>query len=433
MIHVVAASGARRSARVSPSALADGKQPLSERAGLVRKTYEFRLRPTKAQEKRLMVTLEACRSAYNWALEDRKTLWDYCKVSTGFYDQCSYVKHLRVERPLLQEVHTHLIQDSLKRLDLAFRRFFLRVKAGKPGYPRFKASGSYKSFMFKDWGNGARFDDKRLLLWKIGRVRIVMHRPIEGEIKTCAIKRRADGWYALFSVEAVSWRSIVEYNPTGIDVGLLDIVALSDGSKVENPRFGIHAEREIVRAQRVVARRKRGSERRRKAVRHLALEYQRLVRRRTDFQFKLARSLVRQFNPIFVEDLNVEGLTRNSRMTGHIRDAAWSRFREILSRSAESAGVAVTAVEAHGTSQVCSGCGRKVFKTLAVRVHRCECGLVIDRDVNAARNILAKGLGRPFGEGSGSRLVPMIRETAQPKAAAECHGICSHISTSNLR
>lgn len=357
-----------------------------------------------------MATLDACRFVYNWAVEDRGNMWNYCRVSTGFNDQSDYLKHLKQANPWLKEVHAHPLQDALKRVERAFDSFFKRGY----GYPRFKGRNWYDSFTFKEWGNGASFDGKRLSLSKIGRVRIVLHRPIEGKIKTCALKRQADGWYALFSViQEPIWRSIDEREPVGIDVGITSFAALSDGTTIANPEYAKAHRRAFRIAQRKVSRRKKGSERRRKAVRHLRIEHLRIRRARKSFHFTQAKRIVERFNPIFFENLNIRGMVRNHRLARSISDASWGQFLGILPRTAESASAATKAVEARGSSQECSECGTTIHKELSERVHRCwSCGLVLDRDINAARVILARGLGRPIGEGACSKALPMIREAA---------------------
>lgn len=368
--------------------------------GMRRRTYEFRLRPTQPQERRMVETLNACRFVYNWAIEDRRNLYTYAKYSTSFFDQAKYLPILKVEHPWLKEVHAHTLQDALRRADRAFQAFFHRVKVGqKPGYPRFKGRNRYDSFTFKQWGNGASFDGKRLSLSKIGRVRIVLHRPVEGEIKTCTIKRRADGWYALFSVElepaAMSMRPA---NPVGVDVGIEAFATLSTGEKIENPRHLNVNLKTLAKAGRKVSRRKKGSGRYRKAVHHLKLEHLRVARTRKDFHFKTAKRLAERFNPICVEKLNIRGMLSNSHWARSISDASWGQFLGILSNKAESAGSAVIAVEARGTSQECSNCGATVPKATSKRRHRCgACGYDADRDVNAARNILRRGWAGPSG------------------------------------
>ena len=377
----------------------------------MRKTYEFRVRPTKAQERRMFATLNAGRFVYNWGVEDRKNLWQYCRVSTGFNDQSDYLKHLKDANPWLKEVHAHPLQDALKRVDKSFDRFFKAHKNGH-GYPRFKGLDQYDSFTFKEWENGASFDGKRLRLSKIGRVRVVIHRPIEGEIKTCTIKRRADGWYALFSAVVADAKPSKIDDPVGVDVGIKTFAALSTGEKIENPEFLRSNERALKIAQRKVSRRKKGSRRRRKAVLHLKLEHQRIGRSRKSFHFTQAHRLVEKFNPIFVEDLNIKGMVRNHHLAKSISDASWGQFLGILSHSAESAGAASIALEARGTSQECV-CGEPVSNDLSIRYRSCpKCGLAEDRDVVSARVILQRGMGSPVGEGAGSNRHPMIREAA---------------------
>lgn len=358
----------------------------------------------------MYATLSASRFVYNWGIEDRKNLWERCGVSTSFFDQSKFLTHLKELHPFLKSVHAHPLQDALKRVAFAYDGFFDRGN----GYPRFKGRYFYKSFTFKELENGAKFDGKRLELSKIGRVRVNLHRPIEGKIKTCTIKKRADGWYALFSVEIVQkWRSINEEPPVGVDVGILSFAALSTGDRVDNPRYLKAQQRELRIAQRKVSHRIKGSRRRRKAADHLALMNLLISRQRMDFHFKTAKKIAEGASAIYVEDLNVAGMVRNHRLAKHISDASWSSFLGILSRSAESAGVAYMAVEARGSSQECAECGVDVRKDLSERIHRCwNCGYVADRDVNAARVVLARGLGRSFGEGAGRNRRPKIREAA---------------------
>lgn len=361
----------------------------------------------------MVATLDACRFVYNWGIGDRKSLWQYCHVSTNFNDQSAYLKHLKDDNSFLKEVHAHPLQDALKRVKKAFDGFFRRVRNGeKAGYPRFKGRNWYDSFTFKEWENGAYFDGKRLFLSKIGRLRIVLHRPIEGEIKTCTIKRKSDGWYALFSTIVADVKPSEINNPIGIDVGIKTFAALSTGEKIENPEFFRESERTLKVAQRKVSRRKKGSARRRKAVQHLKLEHQRIQRSRKSFHFTQAYRLAKRFNPIFVENLNIKNMVRNHHLAKSISDAAWGQFLGILSHSAESAGGASIAVEARGTSQECV-CGERVSNNLSIRERWClKCGLAEDRDVVSARVILARGLGRSFGEGAGRKRRPKIREAA---------------------
>jgi putative transposase len=395
----------------------------------MRKTFQYRLKPTASQERQLHATLSACRFVYNWGIEDRKNLWERCGVSTNFFDQSKFLTHLKELQPFLKSVHAHPLQDALKRVAFAYDGFFDRGN----GYPRFKGRYLYKSFTFKEWGNGAKFDGKRLELSKIGRVRINLHRPIEGEIKTCTIKRRADGWYALFSAEvSTPWRSINENPALGVDVGILSFAAFSTGDLIDNPRYLIAQERALRVAQRKVSHRTKGSSRRRKAADHLALIHLLISRQRRDFHFKTAKKIVDRSSAVFFEKLNVSGMMKNHCLAKYISDVSWSSFLGILSRSAESAGVAYMAVEAPGTSQECV-CGEPVLKDLSVRIHRCpKCGLVEDRDVVSAKIVLARGLGRPVGEDAGCNKRPTTRETAGDLARADCHVLFQRVLSANL-
>ena len=369
------------------------------------RTYEFRLHPTPSQKRRLTDCLDACRGTYNWALEDRRDLWQYGKCSTGFCDQSRWLKELKKQRPSLEGIHVHVLQTALKRVDLAFQAFFRRVKTGeKPGYPRFKGKDWFDSFSFKEYGNGFGLEGKRLRLSGIGRVRIRRHRDIVGEIKTCTIKRRADGWHALFGVEQEPVLPELLWNPVGVDMGLNSFAVLSNGEKIKNPRFLKDAQDDLTRQQRILSRRKKGSGRRKKARSVLARKHLKVERCRKDFHCNLAARLAREFKPIIVERLDIKGLIekavedkkqhkRFAAKSENILDAAWGKFLQRLGSKAESAGSAIVAVEPRGTSQECSRCGATVRKGLGERTHSCPwCDLVMDRDENAARNILSRGL-----------------------------------------
>ena len=395
------------------------------------KTYEFKLQPTKCQKQRLVDMLDAARYVYNWGLEDRVNMYRYAKYSTSFYDQSKYLKELRKEKPWLEDVHVHILQGSLRRLDLAFKAFFRRLKNGeKPGFPRFKGMHFFNSFSFKEYGNGFELQDKRLFLSKIGRVRINLHRDIVGEIKTCTVKRMADGWHAFLGVEAPDPKPNLLYSPVGLDLGLNSFAVLSNGEKVRNPRLLKKALNEVKHEQRLLDNKERNSKRRAKQREKLVRKHLKVERCRRDFHWKLAGMLVKQFNPIVIEDLDIMGLIRKAvedkrkgnkicAKSENILDAGWGLFLQRLGSKAANAGSAIKAVEPRGTSQECCRCGKVVRKGLDERVHDCPfCGLVIDRDVNAAINILkrwliamgrieeAERLGKEMGWAAPSGMVP---------------------------
>ncbi|HEV2461159.1 MAG TPA: transposase, partial [Ktedonobacterales bacterium] len=232
-----------------------------------------------------------------------------------------------------------------------------------------------------------------LSLAKIGRIPIRIHRPVEGTPKTVTISREADGWYACISCAEVPTHLLPETGKdTGIDVGLMAFLVTAQGVVFENPRYYRKAEHRLKTAQRRVARRKKGSHRRRKAIRLLAKAHQHVQRQRRDFHHKTALTLVTQYDTIYLEDLQVANMVRNRCLSKSISDAGWARFRAILEAKAVWAGRRVVAVPPAYTSQDCSGCGGRALKSLSARTHVCPgCGLVLDRDENAAKNIERAG------------------------------------------
>jgi putative transposase len=365
-----------------------------------RKTFKYKLTPTPEQERELERVLWACRRLYNVALEQRKTAYERCGISLSRYGQEAELKDIRAEMPEYAAIHSHVLQDVLARLDKAFQAFFRRIKTGEtPGYPRFHGRARYTSFTYKEFGNGARLDNGFLVLSKIGRLAMRWSRPLEGLPKTVTINREADGWYVCFSCADVPCKPLpLTGQETGIDLGLESFATLADGSQIANPRIFRVAELNLKRAQRRVSRRKKGSNRRRKAVVLLAKDAQTVKRQRTDVHHKTALALVRQYDAIAHEDLQVANMVRNHALAKSIADAGWSQFCAILAFKAAYAGKRVVAVPPAFTSQACSGCGILVQKGLSVRWHTCPaCGTSLHRDQNAALNILR--LGQKSGVG----------------------------------
>lgn len=353
-------------------------------------------------------TLERMRELYNAALQERRDAYRATGKAPTCYQQQKSLIEVRAARPEYQAIHTHLLQDALTRLDRAFQAFFRRVKAGeKAGYPRFRGKGRYRTFTFKDvsHGNGAKLvsGGRRVRLAGIGNVKVKLHRPYEGRVKQVSVTLDGDGhWYVALSCDDVPAKPMpVTGREVGVDVGIATFAALSDGTMVANPRPLETARREMVRAQRRVTRRKRGSNRRRKAVRVLARKHCRVRNARNDFHHKVALDLVRRYDRIAIEDLNVKGLA-GGMLARQVADAGWAQFARILASKAESAGRELVRVDPRGTSQLCSACGAEVPKDLSVRVHRCpHCGYTADRDINAARNVQRRGHRRRGGVADG--------------------------------
>ena len=356
----------------------------------VRKTYKYKIKPTPERE--LGRVLGLCRWLYNTALEQRITAWQRCHVSVSRFQQEAELKDIRAAFPEYAAVHSHVLQDVLARLDKTYQAFFRRVQAGeKAGFPRYQACTRWHSFTYKKFGNGATLENGFLALSKIGRIAVRWSRPLEGTPKTVTVSREADGWYASISCADVPARPLPPTGQeTGIDLGIEAFATLADGTRIFSPGWYRKAERALKTAQRRVSRRKKGSHRRRKAVKILAKAHQKVRRQRQDFHHKTALQLVRENDMIYHEDLQTANMVRNHHLAKSISDAGWSAFLRILAAKAAYAGRRVVAVPPAYTSQKCSGpnCGVLVLKGLSVRWHTCpECGTSLHRDHNAARNI----------------------------------------------
>jgi putative transposase len=357
---------------------------------MILKTFQYRLYPSKVQGRKLDETVETCRRWYNACLAERKTAWETEKRSVSKFEQLAKVKEYRKENAYAGLVHSHVLQVVVTDLDKAFQAFFRRVQAGeKPGYPRFKGRNRFDSFGLKEYGNGFKLDGRRLKISGMGRVRVRWHRPIEGEIKTVRICRRAGEWYACFACEVSEQPLPPTGKAVGVDMGIHHLLATSENEVVENPRW-YRAEQQKLRVlQRRVARREKGGRNRRKAVLDLQRQHLHIANRRKDYLDKLAYRFTANYDVIAVEELQINGMVRNHHLSKSILDAGWGYWKQRLIDKAAEAGRQVILVSPAGTSKTCCGCGA-VFPelSLADRWVECDCGLSLDRDVNAAWNIL---------------------------------------------
>jgi putative transposase len=366
----------------------------------VRKTFKYKLVPTPTQERELGRVLGLCRWLYNTALEQRIIAYRREGVSVSRYQQEAELKDLRAAFPEYAAIHSHVLQDVLARLEKTYQAFFRRMKAGeKAGFPRYQARTRWHSFTYKEFGNGAGLDNGFLVLSKIGRIAVRWSRPLEGTPKTVTISREADGWYVCFSCADIPVQPLpATGQETGIDLGIEAFATLSDGTRIFSPGWYRKAERALKTAHRRVSRRKKGSNRRGKAVALLAKAHQTLHRQRQDFHHKTALALVRENDTIYHENLQTANMVKNHHLAKSISDAGWAAFLGILSYKAVCAGRRVIAVNPAFTSQTCSGCGVIVSKGLSVRWHSCPtCGTSLHRDHNAAKNIERAGQARQGG------------------------------------
>lgn len=363
----------------------------------MRKAFLYRIYPTKAHATKLAHALEECRWTYNQLVEQRKLYWEEFGLSVGLYDQQAYLPYLKRERPTLSDVHSLVVQNVNVRVDLAFQAFFRRVKAGgNPGYPRFRGPGRYDSLTYSQYGNGAKLSGSQLQLSKIGNVKIVLHRPLEGTPKTVTIRHSATGkWYAAISCEWAPTPLPPSPEHIGIDVGLAAFATFSDGAQIDNPRFFRTEEKALARAQRRQAKLEQGSPARRKHRKVVARVHERITFRRANFAHQHSRKIVNRYQVIAVEDLTVEQMVHNHCLAKSILDAAWTQFTAFVAYKAAWAGRHYIAVNPAYTSQDCHNCGHRQKMPLAERVYLCSCcGWSGNRDHNAARNILARGLAR---------------------------------------
>ena len=354
--------------------------------------YKFRMYPNRQQEAQLDLNLETCRHLYNLALADRKYSYETEGISRTYEDQAAM---LVVEKKdgNFTCVFSQVLQDVLRRLDKSFKAFFRRVKNGeKPGYPRFKGVGWYKSFTYPQVG--FKLDCSKLTLSKIGSIRIFKHREVEGKIKTCTIKKDLLGhWCAILVSEMKDVPQVEPKVAIGVDVGLKNMVALSDGTAIQYPRYYVQAEKKLAVAQRELSRKKKGSINRQVAKTRVAKLHQKIQNHRDEFLHQVSRKLVDSADLIVFENLNISGMLKNHHLAKHIQDHAWGKLIQFTQSKAAKAGKVVELVDARYTSQKCSQCGIIVPKTLAERVHRCpNCGLEMDRDINASLNIRTLGL-----------------------------------------
>ncbi len=364
----------------------------------MRLTYKYRLHPTHRQRTQLEEMLELCRSVYNATLATRKNAYERNGESLSYYDTQNLLPRWKALATDLKKVHSLVLQNVVMRVDLAYQAFFRRVKAGEkePGYPRFKGNGRYRSLTYPQYGNGVKLDGNLLILSKIGTIRVKLHRPIDGEIKTVTMQRDSVGkWYACFSCEVEAQSFALSAYAVGIDLGLKTFAFLSDGGKIERQRWMKRDAADIARLQRKKEKHPIGSAERKKVLHALNHAYQRATNRRANFAHQESRKLVNAYQFLALEKLDIPDLQGlgNIAINRSIADVAWGQFAQYIVYKAENAGRTVIFVNPRGTTQECSGCGEVVPKDLSVRVHECpHCGLKLDRDLNAALNILARGL-----------------------------------------
>jgi len=356
--------------------------------------YKFRLYPNKNQEIELLETLEGCRWLYNHFLGR----WQGKEKIPSRYELQAEIPKLAKENPLVGNIYSKTRQYILLQLYSSLRALTRLKKNGrKVGRLRYRKYGRYKTFVYNQTGFKLMETNTRLNklhLSKIGDIPIKIHREIKGKIKQVYVKRTPSGrWYATFSVESNPLKLKANGRAIGLDLNIMNYLTDSNGVRVEHPHILLKLQKKLAREQRRLAKKKKGSRNRLKQIFTVAKVHEKVTDRRADFLHKLSRYYIENYDLIAAEDLSVKEMMESSYNAKNTADSAWSSFIQMLSYKAEGAGRIFVKVDPKNTSQMCSRCGNRVYKQIWVREHRCPtCGLVMDRDHNAARNILYKAL-----------------------------------------
>lgn len=364
------------------------------------RTYKFKAVVSKTTATNAENWLSLCQQLYNICLEQRIVAYKRCSVTLNGIAQKNELPGFKEAFPEFAQVGSQVLQEVVERVERSFQSFFsrLRKKQGKAGFPRFRSIHRYDSFTLKT--AGWKLDGRHLKITNVGIFKLHLSHPIEGRIKTITVTRDGLGnWWVCLTCDQVPAK---EYDrpmqdSVGIDVGLNHFCVDTDPdtAPIENPRHYRKLQAKLRKQQRQVSRRKKGSNRRKKAVKQLKKTHRKIFNLRQDFLHKASFHYVNRYQNIYIEDLQVTNMVKNKHLSKSIADAGWSTFFDMLTYKAEGAGRKVYRVDPKGTSQNCSGCGEKVPKSLAVRVHRCtHCGLELDRDLNAAENIRKRGAGQ---------------------------------------
>lgn len=355
------------------------------------RTYTVRLLVSRKRSAELDRLLAYLCELYNAALQERRDAWKVCRKHISLYDQMRELTELRSLDAESAMYPVHIERDPLRRVNHAFQGFFRRVKSGDtPGYPRFRSAKRYDSFCSP--GDRGSVEDDRIILQKIGTFRFKTRFRIKGSLKAIHVKKCGGKWTARIVCdigEAPPKKAVS--SAVGIDVGLTSLAVCSDGQEIINPRWTQREEDRLAVANRDLARKKRGSKNRSHSVERLRRVHQRIKGLRRAYLHGISSELVAKYDLIAYENLNIRGMARSS-FAKSILDAAWGELIWQITYKAEKAGAWAVPINPRGTTQNCSGCGKKVPKDIRERRHDCPyCGLSLSRDLNAALNILALG------------------------------------------
>jgi putative transposase len=385
----------------------------------VRRAYVFRLRPTARQHVVLAACVESHRELYNAALQERRDAWAHSKTRINYGDQSAQLTEVRSARPDQAVWSFSSQQATLRRLNKAFAGFFRRVKRGeKAGYPRFKGKARFDSVEWPKDGDGARWlpEQPRVYLQGIGQVKVHLHRPVQGRVKTIQVKRQGRRWMLVLSCDDVPTNPLpAAGRQAGIDVGIASFATTSDGEHIDNPRWGRAAANKLAAAQQRLQRAKRQSKNRERKRETVAARHRKIANQRKDFHHKQARHLAERYDLLVVEDLEIANMLRRAKpvpdpdnpgqylpngaaakrgLSRSISDVGWGRFVSVLRAKAEEAGRIWIEVDPRHTSDRCENCGHAAAENRVTQA-AFECQRCLHRaqaDEHAARNLLRAGL-----------------------------------------
>ncbi|MEH7237116.1 RNA-guided endonuclease InsQ/TnpB family protein [Bacillus sp. JJ1562] len=376
--------------------------------------YKFEIYPTEDQKVTFERWISICRMQYNSALLDKQRIY---KKENRNYKRPDMQKQQTLDKkvtPLLKEVPSQPLQEVFFRLEKAFEKFFRK----EAKYPKLKKHKDYNSITFTQFGMARQASKNpktgkvkrqlvrraaslgkggKLQISNLGLIDINFHRKLDGKVKQVIIKRQGNRWFAIFSVERHVNQTVLSgaLKTTGIDLGIKKFAVLSDGTEIENPSFLRKKEKQLKRAQRKLSNKKKGSSNWKKQCAKVNKVHSKVANQRKDFLHKQSYNISNTYGIVCVEDLKIKNMIKNRHLSKSIHDAGWGMFRSFLSYKCERNGGLLVKVKPQYTSQNCSGCENVVKKSLSVRTHVCpKCGLVLDRDHNAAINIESTGLAQ---------------------------------------
>lgn len=372
------------------------------------------------------------RRLYNKFLSQRIKLHKKKNLTLRLFTVYKLLPLVQANKPEYKELLISVMRGELKKLDLAYQSFFRRVKKGeRSGFPKYRGKDGVKSIKYPD--GGFKLNGDRISLSRIGKVKFKKHRELAGKIKTCHINKTPTGkWYICFALECPVKKPLPKTGKgVGMDVGINTFAVLSDGTEITTVKHFAKLKKRLKKYQVRLARKKKGSQGRFKAKLRVAKVYEDITNSRTDFTHQKSIELIRKYDLIVHEKLKIKNMSSSAKGTKEepgknvrqkaglnrsILDMGWGSFLEKLKYKAEDAGRQLIAVDPRYTSQICSGCGEIVKKGLNVRTHKCDCGLVLDRDLNASINI--------YHRSQEMRMKPVDASVLNKQTKLERHHVC---------